>query len=98
MREFKRDVLIKRKWKAGSKLTCARFSLPISLDPVQFHHLPELHGQFRAARRSTRVGTLQCRDRRQMLRIGRPISVQRFRPEMRIPGPRGATVSQPLLS
>lgn len=33
-----------------------------------------------------------------MLRIGRPISVQRFRPEMRIPGPRGATVSQPLLS
>lgn len=50
---------------------------------VQLYRVPKLHGQFRTARCSARIGTLRCRCRCQMLRTGGPISVQRLRAEMR---------------
>lgn len=65
---------------------------------LQLYRVPKLHGQFRTARGSARIGALRRRCRCQMLRTGGPISVQRLRAEMRLPRSCRTSLSQSLRS
>lgn len=66
-------------------------------DPVQLYRVSKLHGQFRTAGGPARAGALRRCRRRQMLRTGCSVPVQRFRAEMRTAGSRRAAMPQSLL-